>query len=231
MNKPFFSVIVTEYNAAGFMRKGLDSIINQSFQDYELIVVCDSCTDDTVKIAAEYIRPNTDDQVIVVHHHRPARSRNEGLDAARGEWVLFMDDDDWYLHEFAFEMIAQALKESTDVDILLFAFIWKGIGYKRNSPAKIWPAIWNKCWRREFIGDERFPDWPTIDDYGFSCKMHPKARMLYWDQPFIYYNWMRPGSDSDLFKKNEIDLSGMPPEARAVAESYMKALQDGRLDV
>ena len=55
MKKPFFSVIVPEHNSAEWMRKGLNSIRWQSFTDYQLIIVCDRCTDDTAKIAEEYI--------------------------------------------------------------------------------------------------------------------------------------------------------------------------------
>ena len=54
MGAPFFSVIVPEHNSAEFMRKGLDSIRDQSFTDYELIVVCDACSDNTAEIAREY---------------------------------------------------------------------------------------------------------------------------------------------------------------------------------
>ena len=54
MSKPFFSVIVPEHNSAEFMRKGLESIKAQSFTDYELIVVCDACEDNTAEIAREY---------------------------------------------------------------------------------------------------------------------------------------------------------------------------------
>ena len=83
MSKPFFSVIVTEHNSATFMRKGLDSVISQTFTDYELIIVCDSCTDNTAEIAREYIRPGTDDRVLEVAFHNSAGSWNTGLDEAK----------------------------------------------------------------------------------------------------------------------------------------------------
>ena len=54
MSKPFFSVIVPAHNAEGFIRKTLDSVAMQDFKDYELIVVCDRCTDNTYNVACEY---------------------------------------------------------------------------------------------------------------------------------------------------------------------------------
>ena len=51
MSNPFFSVIVPAHNSAEFIRKGLESIKNQEFDDYELTVVCDACTDDTAEVA------------------------------------------------------------------------------------------------------------------------------------------------------------------------------------
>ena len=200
MDKPFFSVIVPEHNSAEFMRPGLDSIKNQDFKDYELIVVCDSCTDNTAEIAREYT-----DIVIEVNYGRAGLTRNAGLDIARGEWILFMDDDDWFLHEYAFGMLAQALNElPSEVDVLAFSFIWKHRGYAVNLPDKMWIAIWNKVWRRSFIGDTRFPDWKHSDDVGWANELHPKAHVIYWDMPFYYYNFLRTGSISQKLKDGEL---------------------------
>lgn len=229
---PKFSVIVPEHNSAAWMRKGLDSIRDQSFKDYELIIVCDRCCDNTAEIAREY-----SDKVLEVDFGRAGLTRNAGLDAATGEYILWMDDDDWYLHEFAFQMIAEAIdginSEGHTVDLLCYSFIWKGQGYTQNDLFRLWPAIWNKCWRREFIGDNRFPDWKHSDDYGFAKIMHPKAvknRSLFiMDTPLYYYNFMRPGSVSDNIKNGEYDNKELPEDMRAVADDYEKTLKDGGL--
>ena len=193
---PFFSVIVPTHNAEGYIRKGLDSIRSQVFTDYELIVVCDRCTDGTAEIAREYT-----DRVIEVNYGRTGPSRNAGLDAARGEWVLFMDDDDWFLHEYVFDQLAATVGENGE-DILAFSFIFKGKGYAANVPGHLFIAVWNKCWRRSFIGDTRFPDWDMgEDDVGFTRILHPKAKITYWDMPMYYYNYLREGSITWDLKK------------------------------
>lgn len=231
MSKPFFSMIVTEHDSADFMRKGLDSIRDQTFTDYELIIVCDRCHDNTAEIAREY-----SDKVIECDHGMASMARNEGLDVAEGEWVLWMDDDDWYLHEFAFELIHEYITEykkaNIEFDILAYAFIWKRHescrgGLVFNEQGHVWPAIWNKAWRREFIGKERFPEWKHSDDYGFAVKMHPKARFQFFYQPLYYYNFMREGSVSDKIRKGEYTNHDIPEEFWHAPDKYEKALHKG----
>ena len=103
MNKPFFSVIVPAHNAAGRIRKLLDSIKMQTFDDYEVIIVCDDCQDGTAEIAAEYVdNAFPQGQVLEVGWHNCGKTRNAALELANGEWVLFSDDDDWWREDTAF---------------------------------------------------------------------------------------------------------------------------------
>ena len=135
MSNPFFSVIIPTNNAEGFIRKGLESIRGQDFTDYELIVVCDSCTDGTEQVAKQYA-----DLVFCTDFHSAGGGRNTGLDAARGEWVLFMDDDDWYLPG-AFRKIAEVIKQNTEIDICCFGFDWKDRGVTLQSWMPVVPAF------------------------------------------------------------------------------------------
>ena len=190
MGAPFFSVIVPEHNSAEFMRKGLDSIRDQSFTDYELIVVCDACSDNTAEIAREYT-----DKVFEIDAKRCGIARNKGMDEATGKWLLFMDDDDWWMYDQAFRIIADNIGKQ-DEDILAFGFFWKEYGNRFNTPEKLYTAIWNKAWRRSFIQEHgfRFPDWQHSDDDGFSRITHTVAKIAYLHEVLYYYNFMRAGS-------------------------------------
>ena len=191
MDKPFFSVIVPAHNSEAYIKKGLHSIRQQSFRDYELIVVCDRCTDDTPGIALGYA-----DKTLIRDFGHDGLARNAGIDAATGEWLLFMDDDDWWLHEFVFQQI-YGMAGKHGEDILAFSFIWKNMGYKAQTPGDMCVAVWNKCWRREFVGDTRFTDREWACDSEFHRKMFRKGpTVYYWDMPMYYYNYMRPGSQS-----------------------------------
>lgn len=212
MNEPFFSVIVPEHNSAAFMRKMLDSISIQSFRDFELIIVCDRCTDDTAKIAREYT-----DIVLEVDNGKCGLTRNNGLDVARGKWVIFADDDDWFLHPYVFEVIHERLKES-ECDILACGFIvdWKdGRGLHEETflnpvNSKLWVAPWTKIWRRDFIGEHRFPAWKHSDDLGFAEEMFPLVTDLeYTIFPIYYYNYMREGSIQHKLSTGELSNDDM----------------------
>ena len=216
---PFFSVIIPAHNSADYIRKGLESIRTQDFGDYELIVVCDSCTDLTEIAAFEYTT-----KVLTTDFHSAGGARNTGLDKARGEWILFMDDDDWYLPG-AFGMIAEELKNQPNIDILAYGFEWTGMGYAMQSPKRIYPAVWNKAWRRDFIGEERFPDWIHTDDLGFARKMHPRARFGFLPAVLYHYEFMRPGSVSDKIRNGEYDNSQIPESCREAAEGYERWLK------
>ena len=198
MSKPLFSVIVPTHNAEDFIRKGLHSIRMQkkgrdTFKDYELIVVCDRCTDGTQKIALDYA-----DKALVRDYGLDGLSRNAGIEAAEGDWLLFMDHDDWWLHEYAFTMLADAIdqRKHERTDMILFDFIWKGVGYvSQRAPASV--AVWNKCWRREFIGETRFSDLPHWSDVGFHRAMMDKCPVYAtFNYPLYYYNYLKPGSIS-----------------------------------
>lgn len=187
-----FSIIVPAYNAEDRIRKCLDSVKQQVFTDYELIVVCDSCTDKTADIAKEYGA-----KVEIVNFHRDGLTRNRGLDIAQGEWILFIDDDDWWVHEYVLTMLDEKIRYTSNTDIICFSFIfryWKYATPTGNNGDR-WIAVWNKCWRREFIGDTRFSDKWSISDVDFHYTLMAKNPKIYdWDVLMYYYNYMRKGS-------------------------------------
>lgn len=194
MTDPFFSVIIPAHNAENHIRKGLDSIMCQVCKDYELIVVCDSCEDNTAQIAREYgaITPE-------VQFHLDGLTRNKGLDIARGKWILFSDDDDWFLHEFAFQQLYD-MAGRHDEDAICYSYIVRGEGYHRQKPESMAVPVWSKCWRREFIGDTRFSFRHYWSDCDFHNKvMRKKHRFVYWDMPLYYYNFGRTGSISEKY--------------------------------
>ena len=184
-----FSIILPAHNSEKFIRKALDSIHSQTYKDYELIVICDSCEDNTEEIARLYTA-----KVISVNYCNDGLTRNVGLDVAQGDWILFMDDDDWWLHEYVLEQLAEKLG---DEDILCFSFIFKHWKYATptGNDGNRWVAVWNKCWRRNFIGSTRFPAiMPNSDLYFHTAVFNKNPKIVDWDMPMYYYNYMHEGS-------------------------------------
>ena len=199
---PKFSVIVPAHNAEGFIRKCLDSIKAQTFKDYELIVICDNCTDNTVDIVKEYA-----DYWMSTEFGLDGLARNAGIDIARGDWILFLDHDDWWLHEYVLQMLSDLIdrRRGDELDVILFNFIWKGRGYYQQVRCR-YVAVWNKCWRREFIGDTRFPATPYWSDVEFNEKMFDKNPIYCsFDHALYYYNYLKPGSISWRAEQGEIE--------------------------
>ena len=196
MSERFFSVIVPMHNSAEYCRRGLRSIREQTFRDYELICVCDECTDNTRDIAEEYA-----DKVVTTHHGMDGLARNAGIDVANGQWLLFMDDDDWWIHSCAFEDIALVAADCLE-DLILFDFIWQKRRHGRDEHFRqkasyMNIAVWSKCFRRSLIGDTRFPAIPFTSDKPFMEEIVAKEPRIHaMGQVLYYYNYMRPGSQT-----------------------------------
>ena len=202
MNEPFFSVIVPAHNAAGFIGKCLDSVRQQTWTKYELIVVADACTDNTAQICREKYHA----KVIETNFGLDGLARNAGIDAAQGDWILFLDHDDWWLHEYVMQMLADEISRKwvDDIDVIMFGFIWKGRNYIWQEHQR-YVAVWSKCWRRTFIGDTRFPATPYWSDVDFDKQMFAKNPIYdSFNQILYYYNYLAPGSISQRAENGEI---------------------------
>ena len=107
---PRISVIIPAYNAQTYLNKCVDSILNQSFKEFELIIVDDGSTDDTAKICDEYA--DRDRRVKVIHQKNGgvSRARNAGLAVASGELIAFVDADD-YLVANAYEIMLGVMEK------------------------------------------------------------------------------------------------------------------------
>ena len=201
MSEPFFSVIVPAHNSQQYLARCLASVTKQTCKDYELIVVCDACTDDTATVAKFY----TDtDNIIITNHGMDGLARNAGIDAAKGKWLMFLDDDDWWIHEYVLEEAKHILDSVTiQVDILLFDFIWRNAPewkrpYYKQTVDNVNIAIWSKAFRREFVGDTRFPAVPFTSDKYFMDDIVKKNPVAYTTHQLIYYyNYMRKGSQTE----------------------------------
>lgn len=199
--RPSFSIIVPTHNGADRLPSSLQSVVSQTYDNYELIVVCDACTDHSADIASGYGA-----KVINIDAHRDGLARNAGLDVANGDWILFLDDDDYFMHEYCFAQLADQVGKH-DEDVLDFAFVWKGEGYKIPSKDECFVMVWCRAWRRSFIGDNRFDDSPYGSDKHFFQKMiqnNKDLKIHFWNTPIYYYNYLREGSLSWMEKKKTL---------------------------
>ena len=195
-----FSIIIPAHNAEKHIENALISITSQDFTDYELIVICDKCEDKTEELAKSYGAITKS-----VSYGLDGLTRNEGINMAQGEWVLFMDDDDWWVDENVLSILNEKVGTSNE-DVLCFNFFWKGKGETRQTPQRQYTAVWNKCWRRAFLGEDiRFSNRPYWSDMDFERKVKQKRpKMAFLNKTLYYYNYMRPGSISQREAAREI---------------------------
>ena len=95
LNKPTVSVIIPVYNVEQYLSKCLDSVINQTFKNIEIICINDGSTDNSLKILNEYAM--ADKRIIVINQENSGvyAARNKGLQIANGKYISFVDSDDW----------------------------------------------------------------------------------------------------------------------------------------
>ena len=117
MEQPFVSFIVPVYKAEKFLERCMQSITRQKFQEWELIFVDDESPDKSGMICEEWARQDARIKVIHRKNGGQGAARNTGARAAKGEWLMFVDDDDW-LDENMYAECAPYLED--DIDILAF---------------------------------------------------------------------------------------------------------------
>lgn len=106
MKKPRFSVIMPLFNKAPYVRKALESIVSQTYKDWELIIVDDGSTDNSTAICEKYLKNITHQTSHIIHQKKSgvAAARNRGIAESHGEFLCFLDADDWWEKDFLEEM-------------------------------------------------------------------------------------------------------------------------------
>ncbi len=114
---PKISIIVPVYNIETYISACITDIINQTFRDFELILVNDGSTDSSGKICDEFA--NTDDRIRVIHKKNGGASdaRNCGIDVAKGDWIIFFDSDDCFEHDIVQKLYDAVQRENADMAV------------------------------------------------------------------------------------------------------------------
>ena len=108
------SVIMPVYNCEKYLKKSIESVINQTFNDFELILIDDGSSDNSGIICDDYGKKDKRIRVFHTNSYGPSYARNLGLDKAEGEYVTYVDSDD-YLEKNAFKIMIRNIKEDTEI--------------------------------------------------------------------------------------------------------------------
>lgn len=236
------SVIVPVYNVEEYVSHAINSLLNQTLSDIEIIAVDDGSTDGSGKILDQYAQKYPE-QVRVIHieNSGAGNARNEGLKEARGKYIGFLDSDDW-AKENMFEVLYNKAEEGYDIVICNSARVryendsqeMEVKAYRGATPistdefikrAYYTAAAWNKLFSHEFLkkANVYFPTIP-YEDFGFAPTLLTYAsKIAYIDYKLYYYRvrensvtWSRSHDDFVLYQIDAFQycLDNCNPEKR-----------------
>ena len=120
MNSPKISIIVPVYNVEQYLENCINSVLNQSFRNFQLILVDDGSKDSSGEICDRFVLKDSRVKVIHKPNAGVSAARNAGIDIATGQFICFIDSDDWIESEY----LQKIVDEIYDFDILFFGSVW-----------------------------------------------------------------------------------------------------------
>ena len=219
------SIVVPVYKVENYLKRCVDSILAQTFEDFELILVDDGSPDGCPAICDEYAEKDSRVKVIHKENGGPAAARNTGLDwifaNSDSEWVGFVDSDD-YVHPKMYESLLNAAL-SLDVNISVCSFYFNTDGNVTVSD-EVSPAVcvtpeelyvnlsafsqapWNKLYRREVFKTIRYP----VDKFCEDAFVAPKLlfsqdRLAFIDTDLVFYTHNPEGQTYSSWQPKKLD--------------------------
>lgn len=212
------SVVIPVYNTAIFLSRCLESLHEQSYRSVEYILVDDGSKDNSLEICNHFAK--MDDRFVVISKENggPSSARNLAISKARGEYVTFVDSDD-YVRSDAYEVIAAKLEANGNPDCLIFGanltpanapdymrslVNTRTVTYTEFSPEVLFdetgsrPFLWLQVMKRSIIVDNNIKMDESIklgEDQLFQMEFMPLAKtFVFTSDKLYYYRWKRPGS-------------------------------------
>ncbi len=212
--KTIVSIIVPVYNVSKYIEKCVDSILKQTFCDFELLLIDDGSTDNSSYICDLYAKK--DNRVVVVHKKNGGLSsaRNRGLDIAKGDYVSFVDSDDYIEPNFIESLLDELMKKSSDLIVCNFSILDLNNNSLIETPSIIdgdvdeegyWKlsactrygltvVVWNKLYKKTIFEHLRFKDGVFHEDQEIIHKIISKCDKITFINKKLYNYIKRPQS-------------------------------------
>ncbi len=209
--KPLISVIVPIYKVEPYLRQCLDSIVNQTYTNLEIILVDDGSPDGCPAICDEYAAK--DNRIVVIHKENGGLSdaRNAGLDICKGEYISFVDSDDWIADCFIETLQESAFEHQSDISIVSYQ---KVPGKQTNNTKKDFTtynshellyhlcasdvkgimSAWGKLFHKSCFKTIRFPLGKLYEDAHINYKIYFNAKKISYSSQELYFYRIRSDS-------------------------------------
>lgn len=250
MSSPIISVIVPVYQAETTLRRCLNSILSQTFNDFEVLLVNDGSTDHSGEICDEYAKKDARVRYFEKTHSGVSDTRQMGLDSAVGDYVIHCDSDDWIEPTMLYNLYKTA--KETGSELVVCDYIEEGVdffhhkefpnGYDSSMDIceqvmSLSYCVWNKLILRSFIVENALKFPPSLcfaEDMDFSLRFlnfHPKTS--YVNYPLYHYNRKNEGSLSsnisiECFKSHKMVIDGLQD---ALNIFLAKKLESNKIDI
>ena len=226
MNNNKVSIIMPVYNVSEKLNKSLNSLINQTYSNIEILLINDGSTDNSGEVCDKYAQ--NDNRIKVVHKKNGGVSsaRNIGLEIATGKYIMFVDSDD-YTDEKSCEVMVKAI-EKYDVDMVVSSYntVYNGKVVKHICPEKVYNSVesmkddfrliyldcflnspWNKLFKKEHITKGFDENMRYFEDYYFVLDYMDNIRNLVTiDTPLYYYIEDTGNSLTKVFREDTFDV-------------------------
>lgn len=231
-HEPLVSIIVPVYNVEKYLNRCVDSLINQTYKNIEIMLIDDNSKDGSLQICRAYER--SDKRVKVYHKENEGLglTRNYGIDRASGEFVMFVDSDDYMVTDAVQVLLSKQIEYGADVvigghyyknepqEVLLQEKLYHKkeihdillVHAMGNSPRKLDAlsyTAWGKLYKKSVLDDqnvrfrsEREYIW---EDLVFAMDLYPKCEEIYLLDYPVYYYCFNEGSLTHTYKPNKID--------------------------
>ena len=196
MKNPKLSIIIPVYNVEQYLQRCLNSVLNSSFQDFELIIINDGSKDKSEKIILEFVDKYKDKIVYILKENEGVSvARNVGIEKAIGKYITFIDSDD-YIEPNMFESMIEKI-ESDNFDIVACdaRLVYEdnndtrvvSSGYARDLYHKnkiretmtiFYPVMWNKIYRTEIVKKVKFTSGVWYEDMEYLLKLYPHINTI-----------------------------------------------------
>lgn len=209
IKKPEISVIIPVYNNEKFLAKTLNSLFNQTFKNFELILINDGSTDSSLDIMRAFENKFLDCKIFSIKNSGVSRARNIGIEASQGNYISFVDGDDYVSKRFLKTLYTDLIANDADVSCCNYCFYYPKIKLKIPDffalstgvyePRKILKSLifdfrihsflWNKLWKRSLFIDNnvKFPNTCFEDTAVLPILFYDAKRISVNSAPLYYY--------------------------------------------
>lgn len=216
----FISVIIPVYNVEKYINQCINSVINQTYTNLEIILIDDGSPDRCGEICEEYALKDSRIKVIHQSNGGLSKARNSGLDIATGDYIGFVDSDD-YIKDNMYEFLLQLLlKNNADISICGTFDIEKNSYYEEEhyynseeaiklmlTETKFNTSAWDKLYKRDLFNGIRFPEGKIYEDLATIYKLfHKASKIVYNSQPKYYYRITPNSIMNQSFNYKNMDL-------------------------